>query len=427
MMRTITEPAREIPVVADVDVLVAGGGPAGFGAAAAAARMGATVMLVERYGCLGGMATGGLVLYMDGLSDGTERVIGGLCWESMEQLEARRGLAQRGPLRYDVDSELYKVVLDQMCLEAGVRLRFHSWVVGSVVEDGTVKGLILESKSGREAVMANIVIDATGDGDVAAFSKAEYDLGGMRIGLNMKVGGVDRERYQGFAEANPEKARQLRATVREQGGFPIGMGPTPYSKEGVFWVNVIGLAERSGAGPRDGSSYADYWDGTLSAVDADDLTHAEVELRRRLVDSLAFYRNNVPGYENVRLLSFASQIGVRESRRVRGKVVLTGKDVYGGREFDDAIGRAGIPGRAVSYQIPYRALVPKDVSGLLIAGRCISADHEALGPLRVIPPMIVTGQAAGTAAFMSVELGIQPDQVDPAVLRRQLVSDGVIM
>ncbi len=426
-MRTITEPAREIPVIAEVDVVVAGGGPAGFGAAVAAARLGAHVMLVERYGCLGGLATGGLVLYMDGLSDGTERVIGGICWESLERLQHEGGLAVRAPLRYDVDSELYKVTLDQMCIEAGVRVRLHSWVANAIVGDGRVRGVVIESKSGREAVLAHTIVDATGDGDVAALAGADYELGHMRIGLNMKVGGVDRARYQAFAAEQPERARALRAELRGQGGFPIGMGPTPFSSEGVYWVNVIGLAERAGLGPHDGASYEEHWDGRLSAVDAEDLTHAELELRRRLVASLDFYRRNVPGYEKVRLLTFASQVGVRESRRITGQVVLAGEDVLGGRAFDDAIGRGGLPDRGTSYQIPYRALVPRDLRGLLVAGRCISSDHQALGHIRVIPPMMVTGQAAGTAAFMAVELGQDPAQVDPLVLRRQLAKDGVIL
>lgn len=426
-MRTITEPARELPVIADVDVLVSGGGPAGFGAAVAAARMGASVMLVERYGHLGGLATGGLVLYMDGLSDGTERVIGGICWESMERLRERDGLATRGPLRYDVDSELYKVTLDRMCLDAGVRLRLHSWVTNAIVEEGRVRGAVIESKSGREAVLARIVVDATGDGDVAAYAGADYELGHMRIGLNMKVGGVDRDRYQAFAQADPERVRDLRAELRRRGGFPIGMGATPYSDEGVYWVNVIGLSERSGLGPVEGASDDELWGGRLSAIDAEDLTHVELELRRRLVESLEFYREHVPGYERVRLLAFAPQIGVRESRRITGEVVLAGEDVLTGREWEDAIGRGGLPGRGVSYQIPYRALVPRGVDGLLTAGRCVSADHRALGMIRVIPPMMVTGQAAGTAAFMAVELGVEPRALDPTVLRRQLERDGVIL
>ena len=195
-MRTIREAARDIPVAAEVDVAVAGGGPAGIAAAVAAARTGAEVVLAERCGFLGGLATGGLVLYMDGLTDGGgRRVVGGIPWEVLENLRRRGGLAEPKPLALHADSELLKVVAEDMCRAASVRLRLHSWAVGAVVEEGVVRGIITESKSGRQAVQCRVCVDATGDGDIAASAGADYAEGRQRIGLNIKVGGVDGERF----------------------------------------------------------------------------------------------------------------------------------------------------------------------------------------------------------------------------------------
>jgi hypothetical protein len=426
--KTIRESARDIPVVAEVQVLVVGGGPAGIAAATAAARAGARTMLVERYGYLGGLATGGLVLYMDGLFDKSgERCIGGIHWESLERLRDLGGLAAQTPTRLHVDSELYKVVADNLCVESGVELRLHCWAVDSLVEDGRVTGVIVESKSGREAILADVCVDATGDGDVGAYAGAAYDFGSLRIGLNLKVGGVDREAYQAFASEYPERIRSLRQELIDLGGYPLGAGATPYSDQGVYWVNVIGLADRESTeeGKR---SFA----GELSAIDVEDLTYAEVELRRRLLQSVNYYRETMPGYENVRLLAFAPQLGVRDSRHIKGEHTLTLAEMEEGRTFDDVIGMTGrtfdVAGDDLHHlQVPYRALVPESIDGLLVGGRCISVDQGLVGPIRIIPPCMMTGQAAGTAAAIAASSGVQPRAVDVTALRRQLSVDGVIL
>jgi hypothetical protein len=427
-MLTIVEPARELPVLRQVDVLVVGGGPAGFIAAAAAARQGAQTLLVERYGCLGGLATGGLVLYMDCIADKEQnRVIGGLPWEVMERLDRRGGLAKDAPLRLHVDSELLQVVADEVCLESGAGLLFHAWAAAALVEEDRLTGVLIESKSGRQAILARVTVDATGDGDIAAFAGAPYDVGHQCIGLNLKVGGADRERYQAFYRDDPEGARAIRDEVRALGGFPLGLGSTPYSEAGVYWVNILGLSNWGQPGRGEGDVHS-YFAGELSAIDVEHLTHVQIELRRRILLSLDFYRQYMPGFEQVQLLAFASQIGTRESRRIAGEQTITQDDVSSGRTFDDAIGRAGIGYDPIgSYQVPYGSLVPQQIDDLLVSGRCISTDHWTMQAARLIPPAMMTGQAAGTAAAMAVAQGVSPRQVDVAALQQRLVADGVIL
>lgn len=427
-MATVREPARDIPIVREVDVVVAGGGPAGFAAAAAAARLGVSVALIERYGCLGGLATGGLVLYMDGLFNRAgERVMGGIPWESMERLRAMNGLGLDGPTHIHVDSELLKVVADALCTEAGAELRFHSWVANTWVEGDAVQGVIVETKAGRQAIRARVCIDATGDGDVAALAGAEFELGHQRIGLNLKMGGIDRSKFVAFERDHPEEARALRAKVRAMGGFPLRPNTTPDSDAGVYWINILGLADRAGGGQDQGTVH-EVFAGNLSALDVEDLSYAEVALRKGLVATIDFYRSSVPGFEDARLLAFASQLGVRDSRRITGLHQLSREDMLAERRFEDAIGMSGLGFADVGqYQIPYGSLVPARLDGLLVAGRCICADSWAQQAIRLIPPAMVTGQAAGTAAAMAARLGIAPRHLDPAALRRQLEADGVIL
>jgi hypothetical protein len=426
-MQTVREPAREIPVVAEVDVLVVGGGPAGIAAATAAARNGARTLLVERYGYLGGLATGGLVLFMSDLYDGQgERCIGGVQWEALERLRTMGGLAESGPRNLHVDSELFKIVADDLCLEAGASLRLHSWAVDALVEEGIVRGAVVESKSGRQAILAQISIDASGDGDLGAFAGAAYDLAHMRIGLNFKVGGVDLDAYRAYARQHPEEVKTLRREVQAAGGCPIGTGATPYSGAGVYWSGTRGLAARGDSPvPDDGrAGFA----GTLSAIDVEDLTYAEIEMHKQIRAGIDFYRERVPGYENVRLLAIASQLGVRDSRRIEGLHRLTWDESEGNATFDDAIGWVGNEFVHVDrLQVPYRSLVPEKVEGLLIAGRCISVDDRMANPMRLIPPCMMTGQAAGTAAALAVKAGVAPRDLSVDQLRRQLVTDGAIV
>jgi ribulose 1,5-bisphosphate synthetase/thiazole synthase len=426
---TVHEKARDVPVIAEVDVAVVGGGPAGFIAAVSAARTGARVVLVERYGHLGGLATGGLVLYIGGLfgKDG-RRVIGGFAWEMLERLKRKGGLAEDSPQNLHVDSELLKVEAEQMCLEASCTLRLHSWAVGSVVDSQRVSGILLESKSGRQALLAKVCVDATGDGDIAAFSNADHELHQQKIGLNLKIGCVNRERYRQFERNQPDRFRELRTQLLEIGGVPLQPNTTPQCEAGIFWVNVLGLSERSQLGTLEGPIH-ERFKGTLSCLNVEDLTHVEVELKRRIMLSLDHYRKNVPGFEDVQLLGFASQLGVRESRLICGLYRVSRMDVIEERQLEGTIGICGYQADEIqgSFPIPYGCLVPRKVDGLLVAGRCISTDHWTQQFARLIAPSMMTGQAAGKAAALCIKTGVEPRDLDPELLRFDLAQDGVIL
>jgi hypothetical protein len=436
-MRTIHEPSRELPVVAEVDLVVVGGGPAGVAAAIAAARAGARTMLVERYGCLGGLATGGLVLYMDGLFDATgRRCVAGVFWETIERLEEMGGVAREDVRRLHADSELLKLVLDDMCDEAGVILRFHSWAVSVLMDDTTVTGVVLESKSGRQAVLSSVCVDATGDGDLAALAGAGYETGRQCIGLNYKIGGVNASAFRRFAGQRRDDLAGIDRGLRNDGGFPIRLGRTPYSDDGVYWVNVLGLAAVPSGEPSaaevgdempadDGEAVLRHFAGRLDATRTEDLSAAEVFLRRRIVLSIDRYRLEVPGFADARLLAFASQLGVRDSRRVRGLTQVTRDSVLAAAAVTDSVGAAALPFRPKSaYAVPYGCLVPQDRDGLLVSGRCVWCDSWAQQALRLIPAAFVTGEAAGTAASLCVRHGTPPRSLDSTVLRSTLEAQG---
>ncbi|OGG53583.1 MAG: hypothetical protein A3F84_02690 [Candidatus Handelsmanbacteria bacterium RIFCSPLOWO2_12_FULL_64_10] len=386
--KTIREPAREVPVMAEADVLVVGGGTAGLPAAVAAARAGADVLLVERYGYVGGASSGGLVITLP------EDRQGAYTRELEERLVACGG-GRRMPEHRDWlvwCPEMLKWMGLRMLEEAGVRMLFHAMAVGAVVEDGAVQGIVVEGKGGRGAVLGKVVVDCTGDADIAALAGARFAKGdgdGRMLDVTMMflMLGVDEARY---------------LSEKPKTDLPRRMG-------GVF------TRLRPGE--------LNVWGGAMPGIDGTDpwdLTRCENELRKQVVEWVEWARASRPGCESAHLALTSPQLGVRETRRIVGDHVMTKEEWKAGVEFPDHIGYA-YEGKSV----PYRSLIPQGVENLLVAGRCISTDHETQGPMRIIPPCMVTGHAAGEAAAQAVNDGATPRGLDVGRLQARLRGLGV--
>jgi hypothetical protein len=407
------------------DVLVAGGGPAGLAAAIAAARSRARTLLVERYGFLGGMATAGLVNPFMGFHIGGRPIIGGILAELIERLKAAGGWdGPRAPLAFD--AEIFKFVADDMCQEAGVTLLLHTWIGQPQVKRRRIESVAALNKSGAQQLPARIYVDATGDADLAARSGAPCELGRDEDGLTQpmtlcfRMADVNIDRMPSREEINLryDQARAAGEISNPRENVLFFFVPAP----GVVHFNTTRVVYRSG-------------------VDAQDLTAAEVEARRQVREMVAFLKSRITGFERAHLQTMAPQIGVRETRRIAGEYVVTGDDILGARKFPDAVARGNYPidihnpagGGTVlrdvpageSYDLPYRCLVPRGVSNLLVAGRSVSATHEAQASLRIMPICIALGQAAGIAAAICARRGIAPRRLPYRDLRRALLRQGV--
>ncbi|MBV9547711.1 MAG: FAD-dependent oxidoreductase, partial [Chloroflexi bacterium] len=432
--QVIRESARETPVVASSDVLVVGGGPAGVCAAVAAARSGARVLLVERYGHLGGLASGGEVIVLDDMADSSEKTVGGLCDEVVERLEAlnaavypppedrfvssQRAWARWGrwglqdnyartrpkTITYAVsfDPEALKLVMLEMTASSDVELRLHSSFVEAIVEEGAVRGAIFETKSGRQAILATIVVDASGDGDVFARAGAPHELGTYIMTVVHRFANVDVERAITWESTHPDVAEAVNREIKSIYGGAWDYWWLRTTIDGVVWCNCPHIPN-------------------LNALDVRDQTYVEHEARRRIFRALAFAREHLPGFERAQLVDTAPQLGVRQTRLLRGEYVLSRDDVLRGRWFADRIGR----GR--DYYYPYRCLLPVGIENLLVAGRCFSATSEAQKMSREIPPMMVVGEAAGVAAALAVRDGSTPREVDIGELQHVLRSRGALL
>ncbi len=435
---TILEPARDIPVFRNCDVLVVGGGPAGAAAAASAARLGADTILLERYGHLGGMATGGFCLWIDRMSDWSGRqVIGGFANDVLDRMPPEallgpeshlwgsedpdlvaywkeRTAAFNGVVTWSptIDAEMLKIAHQDEVLARGVGLVLHGWAVATVQEDNEVKGVVFESKSGRQAILAKVVIDTTGDGDIFALAGARWESDIVKDDIHHRMNvaflwsGVDMDRYRQFKEGDPDGFREVMERAR-QTGPTARPDPMPRSDQALFM------------GPR----FAGY-----SSLSVEDLTAVEIKSRRVMMDMIAFYRSNVPGFAGAYVSGTAPQMGTRHSRRLVGAATMTAADWKAGRVFDDEIGLSPPPTpRHPNVSVPYGTLVPQGIENLLAAGRLLSCDPVTHTFMREVPNCWQMGQAAGVAAAQSIAAGVRVQDVDIAALQNELVKQGVPM
>jgi 2-polyprenyl-6-methoxyphenol hydroxylase-like FAD-dependent oxidoreductase len=439
--QSIYEPPRETPVHAVTDVLVVGGGPAGCAAALAARRMGAEVTLVERYNHLGGLSTGGLVIWIDRMTDWTGRqVITGFAsevldrlpadavagapersWGSEDELEvghwserlgAFRGVVTWSPV---IDPEWLKVTSAEMLAGEGVRMLLHSWAVDVVRDGPRVTGVVFESKQGRRALLARVVIDATGDLDVCRQAGApfESDAEGSESNIQHCLNtawtwaGVDFKRWIAFKRQDPVGHRELMERARQA----LGYVERPF----VGWRDDVAVF----MGPR----LRGY-----SGLDVADLTRVEIQSRRRMLAHLNYFRHHAPGFENAWILLSAPQVGVRHTGRVVGRQKLIADHWKEGIRHDDEIGVSPSPSQKfANVSVPYGSLLPAQLDNVLVAGRHIACDSQTQAFMREIPQCWLTGQAAGTAAGLACGQGVAPAAVDVPKLQHALRGQGVYL
>jgi hypothetical protein len=440
----VREPARAVPVIAEHEVVVLGGGPAGIAAAAAAARAGADVLLVERYGFLGGMGTAGGVTNFAGLyalSYGeTVHVVRGVADDLLARIDRlgglnapQQGLQGRITVRsYDVSA--YKCAADDLLLSSGAKLLFHAWAADAAMDGGRIAALIVETKSGRRAIRGQVFVDCSGDADLAARAGVPFELGdghggGLFPTTMFRVGGVDPEKalvaigtFGGIDRLMEQAAGRYR--------FPRAGAIVRPQKNPTEWrVNVTQIRNRDGR--------------AMDATDALQLSEGEVEGRRQIQEYFRFLKNEVPGFEAAHIVEIAPQVGVRETRRIAGRARLSGADILNCADFADVIGVNAWPmelhveGR-VEWRffpdgsrgwcgLPFRMLVPQKVSNLLVAGRCASMTHEGQSAARASGACFAMGQAAGTAAALALQAGTAPGEMDVRALRRRLDRDGAFL
>ncbi len=446
--KTIREAARETRVCRTADVAVVGGGPGGIGAALAAARSGADTVLIERYEHLGGMGTGGLVTIIPNLSDfNGKQQIAGITQEWIDRLNLREaadypkkehwGSDDKKLVAYyedrsffnirekkvlysvHIDAEISKCILQDMVEEAGVKTYLHAWGTEPVMEGNKVRGIIFESKSGRQAVLAKVIIDSTGDGDLLPYAGAgfksdiERTMRISNLSFSYWIDNVDLKKYQDFKNSHAMELADKMRELKKLGGNPGFLTSNLKNQERVVWCF-----------PRYANS---------SQIDVDELTRVEFLGRKEMLLTHDFYRKNIPGFENSFIVLSNPQLGTRGARRVVGEYVVTEKDMNTNDPFEDTI--AIFPdvdrGRdSLKYPItymPYRCMIPRNVDNMLVACRAFASEAIVNEFFNLIPHCIAFGQAAGTAAAQAIESGVDLRKIDIKALQASLKKQGVIL
>src|SRR6266550_4409481 len=426
-LKTIEEPARQVPLYGEYEVAVLGGGPAGIAAAVAAARAGRRTLLIERYGFLGGMGTAAGVTNFCGLHANVfgemHRVVQGIASELLARIDRLGGL--NAPhlifgkiLAQAYDTAAYKIAADDLLLGHKVDILFHALGAGVAMHDARrINALVVETKAGRQAVRADIFIDCSGDGDLAAWAGARFEVGDnmgsmLYPSMMFRLNGVDPEKAGEAWRTIPALMEKAEAAGTHH--FPRKAAIVRPQRSQIEWrVNFTQLARDDGT--------------AVSGLDPDEMTRGEIEGRRQAVKAFEFLRT-VPGFEKSYIVDLPPHLGIRETRRVVGGYQLSGEDVLGCAAFHDSIGVNGwpieshvagdvifkfppIPESRGFNELPYRMLVPAAIDNLLVAGRCASMTHEGQSAARVSGACFAMGEAAGSAAALALGGNTNPRDI----------------
>jgi hypothetical protein len=441
--KTIAEPARQVPLYGEYEVAVLGGGPAGIAAAVAAARAGRRTLLIERYGFLGGMGTAAGVTNFCGLHANVHgemhRVVQGIASDLLGRIDRLGGL--NAPhlilgkiLAQAYDTAAYKIAADDLLLSHKVDLLFHALGAGAVMhDDGRIHALMVETKAGRQAITADIFIDCSGDGDLAAWAGARFEVGDNAGGMlypsmMFRLNGIDPEKAGDAWRTIPALMEKAEASGTHH--FPRKAAIVRPQRSPIEWrVNFTQLAREDGS--------------AINGLEPDDLTRGEIDGRRQAINAFDFLRT-VPGFEKSYIVDLPPQLGIRETRRIVGGYMLSGEDVLACASFYDSIGVNGwpmeshvagdvifkfppIPESRGFNELPYRMLVPEGVDNLLVAGRCASMTHDGQSAARVSGACFAMGEAAGSAAALALSGNTLPRDIAVDKLQLQLRQQGAFL
>lgn len=428
MVEHYLEECKELPITYETEVVVAGGGATGVAAAVGAARLGYKVLLIEKYGFCGGMATAGMSGTIGGLFTSSktgklEQLVHGFAGEFYNYMKQRGGVAEPFPFGDTAlvvhDPHVWKEVADDLLTENKVNILYHSYIVGIIKDGNAVSGVIVENKNGRHVIKAKRFVDATGDGDICVWAGAPYIFGkNGAIQYPTMVFRMNNVNLQGaLRHDNHQIEEWIKEAEKEGYELPrkhIYLLPSPRPNEVL--CNVTRISKENG--------------DPIDATKAEDLTIGELRGRKQVREYERFLQKYVPGFENARLNDVAPQIGIRQSRTILGKTMLKNDDVFQARKSDHSVaksawcieahGKDGIFMYYLDndyYDIPYETLLPQNVQNIITAGRTLSAEHEALASARVTAQCFLTGYAAGTASALSLKQNILPSDIDVAELR----------